>query len=203
MTPVLTRTFPAPPVDRREALRYAGCRTPEPETGTLLDGVIAETEGAFDYRVCWRELPLETDGSVCRFGEAFSVSSGALSAALAGCERALLFAATLGVGPDRLIARYGRSSPARALMLQALGAERVEALCDLFCETYAREAGVALTPRFSPGYGDLPLETQREVFAVLDCPRRLGITLTGSLLTSPSKSVTAFAGIRKKAGTTL
>ena len=54
-----------------------------------------------------------------------------------------------------------------------------------------------LRPRFSPGYGDLPLELQKDVFRVLDCPRKIGLSLNESLLMSPSKSVTAIIGIGK------
>jgi len=36
---------------------------------------------------------------------------------------------------------------------------------------------------------------QRDIFAVLDCPRKIGLSLNGSLLMSPSKSVTAIIGI--------
>ncbi len=50
-------------------------------------------------------------------------------------------------------------------------------------------------PRFSPGYGDLTLLAQKDIFAVLDCGKRIGLTLNDSLLMSPSKSVTAFVGI--------
>ena len=57
-----------------------------------------------------------------------------------------------------------------------------------------RDSGLAVRPRFSPGYGDLPLALQREVFAALDCPRRIGLTLSDSLLMSPTKSVTALIG---------
>jgi len=41
------------------------------------------------------------------------------------------------------------------------------------------------------------LETQRDIFALLDCPRKIGLTLTDSLLMSPVKSVTAVMGIEK------
>ena len=77
--------------------------------------------------------------------------------------------------------------------MQALGAERVEALCDAFCAEFE---GAKM--RFSPGYGDLPLDTQRALFALLDCPRKLGLTLNESLLMSPSKSVTAIMGLAAK-----
>ncbi|NLB15389.1 MAG: Vitamin B12 dependent methionine synthase activation subunit, partial [Clostridiales bacterium] len=126
---------------------------------------------------------------------AFSVQSADLAKNLYGCESVLLFAATVGVGIDRLISKYSRISPARSVIIDALGAERIEALCDALCEDFALENKAKLKPRFSPGYDDLPLEAQKDVFAVLDCPRKIGLSLNDSLLMSPTKSVTAFAGI--------
>ena len=58
-----------------------------------------------------------------------------------------------------------------------------------------KEYNTGLEPRFSPGYGDLPLSAQKNIFAVLDPERRIGLTLNSSLLMSPSKSVTAFVGL--------
>lgn len=81
----------------------------------------------------------------CDFGS-FYVHSRQLAKNLDGCASVLLFGATVGVEIDRLIAKYGRISPARALMLQAIGAERIEALCDAFCREYAEENGVGLRP---------------------------------------------------------
>ena len=127
--------------------------------------------------------------------------SASLRRHLAGCDRAVLFAATVGLEMDRLIARFSAVSPARALMLQAVGTERIEALCDLFCVDISRRLardGLHSRPRFSPGYGDLPIEMQRDIFRVLDCPANIGLTLNESLLMSPSKSVTAIIGVRKK-----
>lgn len=112
----------------------------------------------------------------------------------------IIFAATIGVGVDRLISKYSRLSPTKALCFQAIGAERVEALCDEFCnkmKTELEKDGEKVKPRFSPGYGDLPLETQKMIFSLLDCPKRIGVTLGDTLLMSPSKSVTAFVGITR------
>jgi cobalamin-dependent methionine synthase I len=106
---------------------------------------------------------------------------------LDGKDEAVLFAATVGLGVDRLIHRYASVSPVKALLFQAIGAERIETLCEAFC----KELG--LKKRFSPGYADLALETQRGIFAALGCEKRLGISLTDSLLMTPTKSVTAIA----------
>ena len=81
----------------------------------------------------------------------------------------------------------------------AIGAERIESLCDCLQQqlsAHFASEGLFLQRRFSPGYGDLPLAMQREIFQVLDCSRQLGLSLNDSLLMSPSKSVTALAGLK-------
>lgn len=201
MSAVFTKNYAAPPVDRAEILRYASARgCDDPALAALIDECLCEVEGVLCYKLCYCELPLAREDGEIGLGLIKS-GSDTLKKAFSGCERALLFAATVGVGLDRLIARYGTLSPAKALCLQAIGTERVEALCDLFCretsEALASD-GRLLRPRVSPGYGDLPLELQREIFALLDPARRIGVTLNDSLLMSPSKSVTALAGIAPK-----
>ena len=57
-----------------------------------------------------------------------------------------------------------------------------------------------IKPRFSPGYGDVPLEIQKDIVMLLDCAKRIGVSLNDSLLMSPSKSVTAFIGLQEPSG---
>ncbi len=192
---VLLREFPAPPFDRREALCYAGAREERDERLTALcDDCFAELAPALSYRACYAHFPVEVSAGAVRFP--FAVfESATLAERLCGCTGAFLFAATVGPAPDRLIARYGITAPARALLLQGVGAERAEALCDALCRDLGGE--YRLRARFSPGYGDLPLSVQREFFRVLDCPRKIGLTLNESLLMSPSKSVTAIVGTER------
>lgn len=195
---IQTKTYPEPPICEREILRYAGCRSEEEAVTILLRSCLEEVREKLTYKVCWRELPVTINENLCDFG-AFVLESQKLAKNLEGCKRAVLLAATVGIELDRLIAKYGRLSPARALLLQAIGAERIEALCDAFCADIAAEKNAGLKPRFSPGYGDLPLLAQRDIFAVLDCAKRIGLCLNDSMLMSPSKSVTAFAGIIDRA----
>ena len=123
----------------------------------------------------------------------------ALSRHLQNCPKVILFAATVGLTIDRMIQRHFVTEPAIAVWLNAIGSERVEALCRLFCtELKADYAAEGLVPieRFSPGYGDLPLAFQKDIFTLLDCPRKIGVTLNQSLLMSPEKSVSALVGLR-------
>lgn len=200
MTPIQRWSAELPEVDLAEMLRYAACRTPDEAVTALAKESAAEGVGVLRPALCWREVPLRVEGDTVDMG--FTVfTSHKLADALAGCEGAVVFAATVGLDLDRLIARYGRLSPARGLMLQAFGAERIEALCDAFCaylkEVYAPR-GLVPRQRFSPGYGDLPLDGQRALFAVLDCHKEIGLYLNESLLMSPTKSVTAIVGLSRE-----
>ncbi len=195
---VITRTYDLSlPPDERMILRYAGMRERHPRVDALLEKTLRDVRGRLVNRVCYCELPLHRDGNMLDLDFA-KIESADLAKRLDGCDRIVLFAATVGGGLDRLIARYSVESPAQALLCQAIGTESVELLCNIFCEELAAEAasrGEATRARFSPGYGDLPLELQRDIFAMLDCPRRIGLSLSESLLMTPTKSVTAIVGI--------
>lgn len=193
---VEVRSYAAPTVDEREILRYAGVRAEVEELKPLLLECLQEAKPLLSYRVCFTRCAVRVGANYVDF-DFGRIESFSLARRLEGCERAVIFAATLGLGLDRLIARYGTVSPGKAFLLSAIGDERVEALCDLFCRELAAEHAL-LRPRFSAGYGDLPLSVQREIFSVLDCPRQIGLSLNESLLMSPSKSVTAIVGIEKE-----
>lgn len=186
MTVIVTNKTALPPVSKGEVLRYAACPC---------DGEIALPKcPKIASAVCYTTLSVSVCDGVCDFG-LFKIKSKQLSKNLEGCKNAVVFAATVGIDFDREIAKYTRVSPSRALLVSAMGTERVEALCDAFVNEYEENNGVKLRPRFSPGYGDLPLEAQRDIFLLLDPAKRVGITLGESLLMTPTKSVTAFAGI--------
>ncbi len=194
---VYTKTYPQPPFNKKEILRYAGVRGDVPELAELVQECVQEIENKLVYKVCFRESSIK-DEKIYLDLDFLKTDSADLRKNLKGCSRVVLFAATVGIELDRLIAKYSRISPTKALLFQAIGAERIESLCDIFngeITKQAEEAGLFTRPRFSPGYGDLPIETQKEIFSVLDCPRKIGLSLNDSLLMSPSKSVTALIGI--------
>lgn len=193
---VIKKIYDAPPVNEREILRYAGCRDADDATLTLLRDALSEAEPQLSYQLCYAEFPVEIADEFCDLGS-FCIKSSSFSKNLAGCKSTVIFAATVGIRLDRLISKYSRLAPARAVMLQAIGSERVEALCDVFCNELRDELSVDIRPRFSPGYGDVSLDVQRDIFSALDISKNLSVYLTDSLLMSPSKSVTAFVGLKK------
>ena len=187
------------PFDEREILRYAMLPSfaPRPEELPLQECLEA-AKGAAQCRAVWCRFPVAREGDALDLGFA-KTNSRDLRQHLEGCGEILLFACTAGAEMDRRIARAKIGSPAKGLLMHAIGAQQVEGACDRLCRQLAEMyPDRQMTDRFSPGYGDLPLEMQRDVMSALDCGRTVGIVLTDSLLMTPSKSVTAIIGMKEK-----
>ncbi len=195
---IFVRSYGAYPFDKGEIRRYAGAPKDFSDLDKLIDECIGEIKEASLGKVCYRELPLIFDGKTLDLSFA-KTESRDLAKNLDSCESIVLFGATVGFEIDRLISKYTRVYPLKALVLQAIGAERIERLCDEFSHEIASKKakeGKTCRPRFSPGYGDLPIELQREIFSSLDCQRKIGLTLNASMLMSPTKSVSAIIGVK-------
>lgn len=187
-------------IDRAEALRYMGaCGAPDAQTTALLDSVEAELLPALTPKCLFSEADFQRTGETQLTVSGLRFQSRDLCRCLQNADRLLLFAATLGPGADRLQQRYAAAGEtAKAAAVQALGAAAIESYCDAVCAEYEEKLKgerLFLTPRFSPGYGDLPLEAQRDFFRLFDISKRIGLTLTDACLMLPTKSVTAFLGI--------
>ncbi len=150
------------------------------------DGVwIGETAGEYE------EVGSHRISAVCLEGEDIKNH-------LKNCQEVYLMCATIGVKMDRLIRTKMVREPDAGVVFDACGIQAVEQLADMVekeIETIVSEEGFHLTWRYSPGYGDLPLESQRDFIRLLDTHRRIGVSLSDSFLMSPSKSVTAILGV--------
>jgi len=189
-------------VSRSEALRYLGYGKAEPDESVLelMDSCEKELLAVCQARACWARVPLAIPSTFSvdlGFGPVESVS---LAKHLAGCHSALLFAATIGVGADRLIARWSRLRPSRSAVIDALASSAIECWCD-DVEREATQGEDKHCERFSPGYGDFALLHQKDFANRLDMGRLLGVSLTESLLLTPTKSVTAVIGLGASART--
>lgn len=199
MNTIQVRSFAPPPIRRDEIIRYMGSRSAGASEMVLAEAAVEACRDKLQYKACYGVFSIAVSERDVSF-PFMKVQSRALAKNLCGCDCAVLFAATVGLWPDRLVMRTVRTEPSKALAVQAFGAERIEALCDVLQEALRCEfkaQGFALRPRFSPGYGDFDIAAQRDIFRVLDCSRKIGLTLNDSMLMSPSKSVTAVIGLSR------
>ena len=200
---IQVKTYDPPRINEKEILRYAGVRDKNADVENikaLLSECLAELDGKLSYRVCYTEFNVRKENGEMDLGFV-KVRSNSLEKNLKDSREIILFAATVGIEIDRFISRYSVISPSKAYMFQAIGAERIEALCNAFCDDMAAEKArqnKVISNRFSVGYGDLSLSLQRDIFLVLGCEKNIGLTLNDCLLMSPSKSVTAIIGVLPK-----
>lgn len=187
---IFIENFSLPDVSQKEVLRYAGVSTPDESILSLLQECIKEAN-ITTGKIVYTTLPITKVSDGLCIGP-IKTKSKNLDTFLKGNNETTLFAATIGIRFDQLITKYSILSPSKALMFQALGSERVEALCDVFCDFIKEKKGSSNTKRFSPGYGDLPLTHQKEILTLLSAEKNCGIYLNESFLMAPSKSVTAF-----------
>lgn len=185
--------------DRAEVLRYLGYRRNSgADIPSIVDECISEIYSALQCRACYDRFKISvTSDGILNLGFA-ETDSSALKKNLRGCDEIIVFTATIGFEVDRIIQKYSLLSPAHAVAAQAAGAAAIEKWCDILCDRFKQRfipKNLYLRPRFSPGYGDLPLGLQYDIIRILDCTRKIGVSLTDSLMMLPGKSVSAIIGI--------
>lgn len=184
--------------DIDEALRYLGAGAQAPDALRQdVAGVAQTLMQTLQPRYAYRVYPLRHEADAVQLpGANVTLTGSTALRMLAQCDQAALLACTLGAQFDTLLRTQQARDMSRAVMLDACGSAWVEAGCDAAeREIHTRFPKLYLTDRFSPGYGDLPLTLQPAICAALDAQRRLGVTVTESLLLNPAKTVTAVIGL--------
>lgn len=178
-----------------EILMYLGHRGQDitPEVEGQIRRCMDEVTAAAQPRLVYRRLKLE-NGTI----PGLPLEGEDMRQLLSGCREAVLMAVTLGPRVEQLLMRREVTDMADAVIMDACASTAVENVCDHFefdLRDQLKGEGRYLSDRFSPGYGDLPLNTQPRLCAALDTARRIGLTVNPSNILVPRKSVTAILGI--------
>lgn len=195
-------------IDKNQALRYMGHKG---EVPPVISEMVEKCEKLVLNEIrplyVYRESPLEfTDKGVLLSDGNILLTGNDIKKHLEGCDKAIVFAATLSASADLLIRRLETSDMAEALAADALCSAAIEQVCDKAeHEIFQVQKYEFRTWRFSAGYGDLPISLQKSLTEYLNAQRRIGLTVTDNFLMIPRKSVTAIIGVSdtplKKHGT--
>ncbi len=184
-------------VNRKEVLRWLAFKgEPEEKMCRLMDecekSVLEAVNGRYVYRVFDIE---ENSGEWIKLkGCGFKLTGGDISRQLKGCTKAVLLCATAGAEADRLIRSEQVTDMAAAVIIDAMAGCAVEAICDI-AEDEIKESGMFMTWRFSAGYGDFPIEQQKQLLEAVNANRAIGVYAAESFVLTPKKSVTAVIGL--------
>ncbi len=189
-------TLTPPNID--EVLRYMGT-PPEAADDTLralVEDCAQQLLSIAQPRWTYHVFALSFEDAGVRLDSGLALPGQALKSHLSGCGRVCVFCATLGAQTDVLIRRAECTDMTRALALDCCASALAEQLCDqIEHELQGQFPGGYFPYRFSPGYGDLPLEVNTPLLALLDAPRTIGLCATTNHLLTPRKSVTAILGV--------
>ena len=189
-------------ISNTEVLRYLGYRGGEADKRVC--ALIKEISVMFAENTAPKSVYGVWDCHVDLFTTTLaymSINSAKLAEHLAGCRRVALLAITLGPEADTLIRRYSVQDMEKAVIAQALCAVMIEAYCNKIKNELTQRFkidGLYPTAPFSPGYGDFNIAHQKDILNLLNCDRRIGLTLTDGYMLVPSKSITAVIGFTKE-----
>lgn len=188
--------------DYLEAARYIGyskIRLPDDTIMQMIKEACEKLMEVIKPQAIFEEFDLsfesQNEKNIISFADVCFESKD-LARNLQNCDKIYLLACTIGPQVDSIIRREQTLNAAMAAILQGAGAMFIEKLVDLSnmqIKMDAQKNGRITKPRYSPGYGDVPLSCQKDFFRLLPCTR-IGLTLMDTLIMAPEKSVTAYIG---------
>lgn len=197
-------------VDRGEALRYLGYSNQDVDPALMarFEAMATECENLSRPYCAWATFPIDQSRTrwlgngekdpVVVLDNGLELKGPSINQHLRGATHVVLYAGTLGLKNEMRYQQLNATDPTDALMFGACGSSLVECAADAAEErirTEAAAAGLFCNWRYSPGYGDLPLETQPHVLRALDAQRSIGLNVTPTHLLVPTKSITAIMGL--------
>lgn len=182
-----------------DALRYMRV-PPEGQNAELVRTVseaFSKLEGIITPRMVWgRFHVVHFDGGIeLEGGYIYSENIARLTARSDEC---IVLAATLGHEVDRQISAFQRKNMLDGLALDACASVRIDDFVDAETRRVivpSLHDGERLTSRFSPGYGDLSMNVTEDIITILNAQKRIGLSVTRSMMMSPIKSITAIIGL--------
>ena len=188
-------------INRENALRYMGFReAPDERTTELIDKCEERLLNAAEPRYVWRVFDIERgidNGEALRLsGCGFALTGESIRKHLDGCTKAAVIAATLSSGTDRFLKRAALEDAMTGLVCDALASAYAEQVSERACsEILGTMDGFSGTWVFAAGYGDFPLETARQLLDCVDAVRKIGVSLTGSGMLIPQKTIVGIMGL--------
>lgn len=185
-------------IDMQEVARYLGYGTSPLDAETLeqIQGVEKTIRQVATPRVTHQVFPLQ--GTILS-GTTLTLQGEDIKQLLDQSHHAILLAVTLGQGVDGLLRRLSVGQLASAVIADVCASSMIEGFCQDICnelEGTWRAKGQYLTPRFSAGYGDLPLAIQGDICTLLNSQKTIGLAATSTQILTPRKSITAIIGIQ-------
>ena len=154
-------------------------------------------------KASWELYDYDCKNQIIHGEKDFAIESETAGNHLRGAEKAICISATIGHALEDKISEYFQKGEyTHALLLDAAATCAVEQTADALEHVLTPKAaakGYKMHWRYSPGYGDWPLEAQADILPLCR-GEKIGIRLTEAKMLSPVKSITAVIGLYPREG---
>lgn len=186
-------------IDKNEVLRYLGYNGTEIDErlNRLIEECMNQVIETATPRFVYRAFDIGEDMTL--ENTIFKLKGNDIKEHLSECKRCVLMAVTMGMQVENIIKTAEVRDMARAVILDSCATTAAEQTADMVQAMIEKEnEGKFFTERYSPGYGDMPMESQHDFAAILDTGRKIGLSVTENNILLPRKSITAIIGISDK-----
>lgn len=185
-----------------EALYYLGYKGNKPDDNTKQLIGICEEEvlKAAQPKYLYKTFDLVfNEDNIELLGSSVLLRGSDIKEHLKGCEKAVLMCATISSSVDLLIRKTQVTDMAKAIIINSLASVAVEQVCDkVEKKIYNEYKDYFKTFRYSPGYGDLPIDIQGDILNTLNAQKLIGLCTGSTNMLTPVKSVTALIGLSRQ-----
>ena len=133
-----------------------------------------------------------------------SIKSKDLYKLLEDCNQCIVLSTTLGIDIEKQIKINSYSNLTKSIIIDACATTAIEEFCDILqsnIEDKLNKEEKYITNRYSPGYGDLPIQINEDIINLLNTSKKIGLTITQDKIMIPRKSVIAIIGISENKST--
>lgn len=196
-------------IDKGEVLRYLQYKNQhiEDNLNNIIDSCIYFTKQVtnprYTYKICSidKKKTKENGNIVYLKNEGVEFESKDIYDLLIDCDECILMSATLGIEIEREIRKLTYTELTKGVIVDACATTAIEEVCDIIQDNIAKglvNKRKNITMRYSPGYGDLSIEKNKDILNILNSHNRIGLTVSDSGIMIPRKSVVAIIGVSNK-----
>ena len=191
-------------IPKDEVLRYLGYRSQliDEKLDELIKLTIEESKTLITPRFITSRCNVSlVENGVKLLGTTILLTGNDIKEHLKDSKECVLMGVTIGGNIEKRINLYGKTNLTKSLILDSCATTAVEEICDkleAYIKSEAIGNGESITFRYSPGYGDLSLDVQKDIINTLKAEKTIGLTVSAHNLLIPRKSVTAIIGLIPK-----
>ena len=188
-------------IDPKETRRYAGLnKAPDFNKKTILEAC-REVLYTAEPRGSWEIYDYDAQNGIVLADKPFQLEGKKVTKHLCKAKKVVIMAVTIGeFVEDEISRRFKDGDYTLALLMDAAATTAVEQIADGIEKAVDQKIamlGLVRRWRFSPGYGDWPIDCQPEMLRLAKAAE-IGLGVTSSLMLNPRKSVTAIIGLVPK-----